>query len=189
MNQLSAEIFETQGKYTEAIAEYRKAIEKNPNALNLHFRLEERYLWSPTVLLPWSRRSGIRSRVATEPEGCSRGVSGRTDPRSAAEALGGRLPLRTSCGAEPTIPRGAPGAGESSLDQKRHEESIELLQRAVELLPQSEAAHYALMIAYRNAGKTEESLRTKEILEKLQRPPEGEFTDFLKRLGEKPAKQ
>ena len=39
MNQLSAEIFETQGKYTEAIAEYRKAIEKNPNALNLHFRL------------------------------------------------------------------------------------------------------------------------------------------------------
>jgi hypothetical protein len=44
------------------------------------------------------------------------------------------------------------------------------------------------MIAYRNSGKTEEALRAKETLEKLQRPPEGEFTDFLKRLGEGPAK-
>ena len=39
VNQISAEIFEIQGRYAEAIAEYRKAIEKNPAALNLHFRL------------------------------------------------------------------------------------------------------------------------------------------------------
>jgi len=39
VNQLSAEIFEIQGKYGEAIAEFRKAIEKNRMALNLHFRL------------------------------------------------------------------------------------------------------------------------------------------------------
>ena len=73
----------------------------------------------------------------------------------------------------PQFPEALLALGKVRSDQKRHEESIELLQRAVELLPQSEAAHYALMIAYRNAGKTEESLRTKEILEKLQLPPEG----------------
>ncbi len=39
VNQLSAEIFETQNKFAEAAAEYRKAIAKNPRALNLHFRL------------------------------------------------------------------------------------------------------------------------------------------------------
>ena len=32
VDQLSAEVFETQGKYTEAVAEYRKAIAKNPKA-------------------------------------------------------------------------------------------------------------------------------------------------------------
>ena len=39
VNQISAEIFEVQGRYGDAVAEYRKAIEKNPAALNLHFRL------------------------------------------------------------------------------------------------------------------------------------------------------
>ena len=39
MNQISAEIFEIQGRYAEAAAEYRKAIEKNSAALDLHFRL------------------------------------------------------------------------------------------------------------------------------------------------------
>jgi hypothetical protein len=57
-----------------------------------------------------------------------------------------------------------------------------LLQQAAALLPKSEAAQFALMIAYRNSGKTDEALRAKETLEKLQGPPEGEFTDFLRRL-------
>ncbi len=39
VNQISAEIFEIQHKYKEAAAEYRKAIEKNPAAVNLHYRL------------------------------------------------------------------------------------------------------------------------------------------------------
>src|SRR4029077_1981005 len=39
VNQVSAEIFEIQGRYADAITEYRKAIDKNPVAINLHFRL------------------------------------------------------------------------------------------------------------------------------------------------------
>src|SRR5579872_53755 len=39
VNQISAEIFEVQDRYADAIGEYRKAIGKNPAALNLHFRL------------------------------------------------------------------------------------------------------------------------------------------------------
>src|SRR5476649_1070737 len=39
VNQLSGEIFEIQGRFQDAAAEYRKAIEKNRAALSLHFRL------------------------------------------------------------------------------------------------------------------------------------------------------
>ena len=42
------------------------------------------------------------------------------------------------------------------------------------------------MLAYRNSGQMDKARREKQELDKLQRPPEGEFTDFLKKLGEKP---
>jgi hypothetical protein len=45
------------------------------------------------------------------------------------------------------------------------------------------------MLAYRNSGDAENAKREKAILDELQKPPEGEFTEFLKKLGEKPAKQ
>jgi tetratricopeptide (TPR) repeat protein len=190
VNQLSAEIFETQGKYTEAIAEYRKAIEKNPLALNLHFRLGR-------ALLIESHSGSALEQARQEFE-----AELRLNPGdAAAEYQVGQILVAQQKPSEaasryeravalnPQFPEALLALGKVRSDQKRHQESIELLQRAVELLPQSEAAHYALMIAYRNAGKTEEALRTKEVLEKLQRPPEGEFTDFLKKLGEKPQKQ
>ncbi|HLH20280.1 MAG TPA: BTAD domain-containing putative transcriptional regulator, partial [Bryobacteraceae bacterium] len=63
------------------------------------------------------------------------------------------------------------------------------LERAVKIEPESEAAHYALMMAYRNAGRSAEAQREKAIFDKLNRPPEGEFTEFLKKLGEKAPKQ
>jgi hypothetical protein len=45
------------------------------------------------------------------------------------------------------------------------------------------------MLAYRNAGRVDDAQRERAILDKIKRPPEGEFTDFLKRLGEKAPKQ
>ena len=68
---------------------------------------------------------------------------------------------------------------------KRYGDAIALLERAVELQPRAEAAHYNLMLAYRNAGRDADARREKAAIDRLQRPPEGEFTDFLKRLGEK----
>ena len=46
VNQISGEILETQGQFTAAAAEYRKSIEKNPDALSLHFRLGRALLMS-----------------------------------------------------------------------------------------------------------------------------------------------
>ena len=37
------------------------------------------------------------------------------------------------------------------------------------------------------AGRSEDALKQREEIEKLQKQREGEFTDFLKRIGEKPA--
>jgi hypothetical protein len=45
------------------------------------------------------------------------------------------------------------------------------------------------MMAYRNAGRTADAAREQAELDKLRQSPQGEFTDFLKRLGEKAPKQ
>ena len=72
----------------------------------------------------------------------------------------------------------------SRLEQ--YDEAIALLERALALHPASEPAHYSLMLAYRNAGRREDAQRIQRALEELQAPSEGEFSDFLKRIGEAP---
>jgi DNA-binding SARP family transcriptional activator len=72
---------------------------------------------------------------------------------------------------------------------KQYPQAIELLSRATALQPLNETAHYALLTAYRDSGQMDKAKTEKAILDRLQKPPEGEFSDFLKKLGEKPPSQ
>ena len=71
------------------------------------------------------------------------------------------------------------------IQARQYAEAIPLLEHVVAVQPANEGAHYNLMLAYRNSGRTDKAKQEQQVLEKLQRPPEGEFTDFLKKLGEK----
>jgi tetratricopeptide (TPR) repeat protein len=190
VNQISAEIFEVQGRYAEAAAEYRKAIEKNPAAVNLHFRLAR-------ALLMQSHSAEAISEARREFE-----AELKLNPGDAvAEYEIGQILLAENRpqDAAPRFERAmvlAPGFAEALLavgrmrsDAKRYDDAIQLLERAVRLQPENESAHYNLMLAYRNAGRTTDALREKAEIDKLQRPPAGEFTEFLKKLGEKAPNQ
>ncbi len=85
----------------------------------------------------------------------------------------------------PDFPEALIAVAKLRSDAKRYTDAIALLERAVKLQPRNETAHYNLMLAYRNAGRTADAQREKTELDKLQKPPDGEFTDFLKRLGDK----
>lgn len=185
VNQLSGEIFETQGNYTAAIAEYRKAIEKNPKALNLHFRLGRAILLeshSPEALaraLPeFEAELAINPRDAAAEYQAGQILLAQQKPQIAVVRFGRALELN------PDFPEALIALGKLHLDAGRSGQAIALLERAVRLMPGSEAARYSLMIAYRNAGRSADAIREKAELEKLQKPPEGEFSDFLRKLGE-----
>jgi tetratricopeptide (TPR) repeat protein len=190
VNQISAEIFEIQNRYAEASAEYRKAIEKNPAALNLHFRLGRALLLeshSPDNLA--QARREFEAEMALNP----------TD--AVAEYEAGQVLLVTQEAGEamqrferavalnPNFPEALQALAKARMEAKQYSEAIGLLQNVVRLQPANESAHYSLMLAYRNAGRTEEAAREQAELDKLQKSPQGEFTDFLKRLGEKAPKQ
>ena len=190
VNQLSAEIFETQGRYAEASAEYRKAIEKNPKAVNLHFRLGRTILLeshSPEALE--AARRDFEAELALNPSDAAAEyqvgqiLMAEQKLADAATHFGKAVEL------SPTFPEALVALGKLRASAKQYVDAIQLLKRAIKAAPAMEAAHYSLMMAYRDSGQTQEAAREKAELDKLQKPPEGEFTDFLKKLGEKAPKQ
>jgi tetratricopeptide (TPR) repeat protein len=191
LNQLSAEVFEIEGRYAEAISEYHKAIDKNPQALNLHYRLGRALL-----LQSHTPEALEQARMEFETE------LTLNSSDAAAEYQLGQIMLAEQKSSEAAarfekaatldsnFPEALVALARIRLESKRYDEAIQLLRRAIQLRPKMESAHYSLMLAYRDSGRADDARREKVELDQLQRPPEGEFSDFLKKLGEKaPPKQ
>jgi tetratricopeptide (TPR) repeat protein len=187
VNQISGEILETQGRFPEAAAEYRKAIAKSPGTLSLHFRLGRALLMSSHA--PENLQVALKefeAELALNPVDSiahyqvAQVLLAQQQPQQAGPRLSRALEIN------PDFAEALVALGKLRLEQQKNDEAIPLLQRAVKLAPRSEAAHYSLMMAYRNAGNMAEARREKAELDKLQKTPEGEFTEFLKKIGEKP---
>jgi len=189
VNQMSGEIFEIEGHYAEAAAEYRKAIQKNPAALNLHFRLGRALLLAshePASLT--AARREFEAELALNPSDAAAEYEiGRI--LEAGQDAGAAAHFARAVALDPNFAEALIALARTKSSARQYGEAIGLLERAVKIEPESEAAHYALMMAYRNAGRSAEAQREKAIFDKLNRPPEGEFTEFLKKLGEKAPKQ
>ena len=190
VHELSAEIFEVQNRYSDAIAEYRKAIQMNPNAPDLHFRLGRALLLeshSPEALE--QAAAEFRSELKLNPEdgacefqlGQIAQVQGKT-----AEA---KSHFERAIALSPKSVQALIALGKLNSEERKYPDAISLLSRATELQPANESAHYALLTAYRNAGDMDKAKAEKAILDRLQKRPEGEFSEFLKKLGEKQPEQ
>ncbi len=190
VHELSAEIFEVQNQYEQAVAEYRKAIELKPDAPEIHYRLGR-------ALLLQSHDADSLDVAATEftselklsPEdgacefqlGQIAQVQGRVPDA--------KLHFERAVALSPTFVAGLIALGKVNTQDKQYGKAIQILSRATEIQPENETAHYALLTAYRNSGQMDKARAEKAILDRLQKAPEGEFSNFLKKLGEKPPEQ
>ncbi len=187
VNQLSAEIFEIQGRYGEAVAEYRKAIEKAPGTLNLHYRLARALLMEshePAALE--AAKKEFEAELALNPNDAVAHYQIAQILEAQQKSADAVPSLERAVELDPDFSEALIALGRARLATGRHDDAIKLLEKAVQLTPQSESAHYALMLAYRNAGRREDAQRESQRLSELQKSPQGEFTDFLKRIGEQP---
>ena len=190
VHELSAEIFEVQNRYGDAVAEYRKAIELNPNAPDLHFRLGRALLLEshdPAVLDQAANEFRSELKLSPEDGACEfqlgqiAQVQGKT-----AEA---KSHFERALALSPNFVQALIALGELYSQEKDYKGAISLLSRATALQPGNETAHYALLTAYRDSGDMERAKAEKATLDKLQKPPAGEFSEFLKKLGEKQPEQ
>ncbi len=185
VHELSAQIFEVQNRYGDAVAEYRKAIDGNPGATDLHFRLGRALLLEnhgPEALEQAAEAFRAELKVSPEDGACEFQLG------QIAQVQGRRPEARThferALQLSPDFVQAAIALAKLETQDKHLTAAIALLQRAVKLQPANETAHYALMTAYRDAGDMARAKTEKQTLDRLQKPPEGEFSEFLKKLGE-----
>jgi tetratricopeptide (TPR) repeat protein len=187
VHQLSAEVFEVENRYSDAIAEYRKAIAENPKAVDLHYRLGR------ALLLESHNATNLeeaQKEFAAELALCPEDAASEFQLGQISQAEGKLGDARTHFEAalrlSPTFAEAEIALGKMDTAAKSYPAAAAHLERAVKLQPSNENAHYALMMAYRDSGDIAKAKQEKATLDRLQKPPEGEFTDFLKKLGEKP---
>ncbi len=190
VHELSAEIFEVQNRYSDAVSEYRKAIELNPSAPELHFRLGRAILLenhSPAALE--QAAAEFRSELKLSPEDAACEFQLGQIAQVQAKPDDARPHFERALQLSPHFVQALIALGKMDAQAKEYPQAIKLLSRATSLQPANETAHYALLTAYRDSGQMEKAKAEKEILDRLQKPPDGEFSDFLKKLGEKQPEQ
>jgi len=190
VHELSAEIFEIENRYSDAVAEYHKAIALNPNAPELHFHLGR------AILLQSHSREALqeasaefRSELKLSPEDSASEFQLGQIAQAQGKTGDAKTHFARAVSLSPTFVQALVALGKIHLQNKQYEDAVSVLKRATHLQPANESAHYALLTAYRDSGQMDKAKSEKIILDRLQKPPQGEFSDFLKRLGEKPAEQ
>ena len=190
VHELSAEIFEVQSRYGEAVAEYRKAIDINPRAPDLHFKLGRALLLQShsAASLEEAARE-FKAELGLNPEDGACEFQLAQIAQVEGKAAEAKAHFERAVSLSPNFAQALIGLGKIHAQEKQYEQAVALLKRASELQPANETAHYALQTVYRDSGQMDKAKAEKAILDKLQTPPEGEFSEFLKKLGEKPSAQ
>lgn len=188
VHELSAQIFETQSRYNEAVAEYRKAIELNGKAPDLHYRLGRCLLaQSHSVESLDQAAREFQSELKLSPEDSAADYQLAQIAQVQGNSAAAKSHYERALEYSPRFVAALIALGKIHAQNKQYDQALSLLSRAVEAQPDNEAAHYALLTVYRNTGKMEQAKAEKATLDRLQKPPGGEFSDFLKKLGEKPS--
>lgn len=190
VHELSGEIFEVEDRFSDAAAEYRKAIEANPNAPDLHYRLGRAILLeshSPEALKQAAAEFQSELKLSPEDGACEFQLGQIAQVQG---AMNDAVPhFERALQLSPNFVQALIALGKIKTQVREYPAAIDLLSRATKLQADNETAHYALLTAYRDSGQLDKANAEKATLDRLQKPPEGEFSDFLKKLGEKPPPQ
>jgi len=173
--ELEAEAMESQSRWDDAAALYKKILEQNPKVPGIHFRLGR-------VALSKSESPANAAEAKKEFE-----EEVKLDPTNAAAEFSlGEIARRSGQWSE-AIPHFTnaskldPGFAEAFLalgmslnSAERYSEAVGSLERYAKMLPGDPAGHYQLSIAYARTGRKEDAAREMAIQRQLvEKAPNG----------------
>lgn len=160
VHELNAEALETQGRWDDALSEYRAVLEKNPNVPGIHYRIGRLLLSKPNP-------SGNFDEAKKEFE-----AELQSNPNNAgAEYVLGEIArqqenwpdavqhFQRASQLDNGFADAFIGLGRSLMATGKDEDAVASLQHAVQLQPPNPTGHYYLAIALRRSGKKDEADR------------------------------
>jgi tetratricopeptide (TPR) repeat protein len=170
VHELNAESLETQGKWEEAAAEYRKILANNPQLPGIHYRLGRLLLSkpSPGPEVAEEAKKNFAEELKIDPRNAgAEYVLGELERQDnnwpEAVAHFSRAAKLDSSFAEAYL-----GLGISLISEKQFSEAISPLQTAVQLEPRNPVSHYNLAVALNRSGRKDEAEREFAIHRKMQ---------------------
>jgi len=153
-HQLNAEVLETQGKLSDAIAEYRKVLAMQPHLVGIHYRLGRLLLAGDRDAASLdAARKEFEAEIESDPgDPASEYELGEMarEARAWDEAIGH---FTQALGSAPDFPAALVGLGKSLVSAGRAAEAVAPLEKAVRLAGDDPVGHYQLSFAYRRVGR------------------------------------
>lgn len=181
-HQIAGETLEAEGNDKQAIKEYVKALEINPKALRLHYRIGRLILSIGDTEASAQALVEFQKELAINPgDAASEYQIGEIlfrDHRYE-ESRGHFL---RALELSPDFVEAHVGLAKSELEDHQPGKAVTELERAIQLQPKNTSAHYNLMLAYRDLGKKQQAMREMEVFRDLRAEENKDFRSELRAL-------
>ena len=162
--ELQAESFESQGRWAEADAEYRKILEQNGNVPGIHFRLGRVALSKgESEANTEEAKKEFEEELKVDPSNAAAEFSLGEIARRAGQWDEAGTHFSAAKRIDPEFAEAYLALGMSLASAQKFTEAVAPLERYVKMVPNDPAGHYQLAIAYDRTGHKESAAKEMQL--------------------------
>lgn len=188
-HQIAGETLEAESNYKQAIKEYRKALEINPRALGLHYRIGRLILLTAGgTESVGGTEADAQALVEFQKERVINPVDEASEYQIGEIFLRGqryeesRQQFLRALELSPDFAEAHVGLAKIELEDHQPKMALKELERAIQLQPKNPSAHYTLMLVYRDLGEKQQATREMEVFRNLKADEDKDFRSKLQAL-------
>jgi tetratricopeptide (TPR) repeat protein len=167
--ELDAEARESQGKWDEAAAEYRKILQKYPNQIGIHYRLGRIYLSeTPTPQTAEEAKKEFEAELKIDPDSASTEFMLGDLARQAEQWDQAIQHFSRASQLDVSFSEAFLGLGMALNAAGKNAAAVAPLEKYVRMEPDDPAGHYQLALAYARTGRKQDADRELALQRKAQ---------------------
>ena len=167
-HELEAESFESQGRWDDAAAEYRKILAQNPNVPGIHFRLGRVALSKPESSANADEATKeFEAELKLDPTNAASEFSLGEMARRAGRFSEAAPHFSKASELDPSFAEAFLALGMTLSATQQFAQAVAPLERYVRIVPADPAGHYQLAVAYARTGRKQDGDREMSIQRQL----------------------